>query len=63
MAKTQLKILLFLIVLGITLGCMATAYYFYDKVLKPEKMIQAEMAGLKKTIMPRIDPGPIGANV
>jgi hypothetical protein len=57
MAKTQLKLLLFLIVLGITLGCMATAYYIYDKVLKPEKLIQAEMAGLKKTDMPKIDPG------
>jgi hypothetical protein len=57
MAKTQLKLLLFLIVLGITLGCMATAYYIYDKVLKPEKLIQAEMAGIKKTDMPRIDPG------
>jgi hypothetical protein len=57
MAKTQLKLLLFLIVLGITLGCMATAYYIYDKVLKPEKAIQAEMAGMKKVNMPRIDPG------
>lgn len=57
MAKTQLKLLLFLIVLGITLGCMATAYYIYDKVLKPESVIQAEMKDLKKTDMPRIDPG------
>jgi LysM repeat protein len=57
MAKTQLKLLLFLIVLGITLGCMATAYYIYDKILKPEKAIQQEMAGMKKSTMPRIDPG------
>jgi len=57
MAKTQLKLLLFLIVLGITLGCMATAYYIYDKVLKPEKAIQDQMAGMKKVDMPRIDPG------
>lgn len=57
MAKTQLKLLLFLIVLGITLGCMATAYYIYDKILQPEKAIQAEMAGMKKSDMPRIDPG------
>jgi LysM repeat protein len=57
MAKTQLKLLLFLIVLGITLGSMATAYYIYDKILQPEKAIQAEMAGMKKTDMPRIDPG------
>ncbi|GEP44105.1 LysM peptidoglycan-binding domain-containing protein [Brevifollis gellanilyticus] len=57
MAKTQLKLLLFLIVLGITLGCMATAYYIYDKVLKPEKAIQQEIASIKKVDMPRIDPG------
>ncbi len=57
MAKTQLKLLLFLIVLGITLGSMATAYYIYDKILRPEKAIQAEMAGMKKSDMPRIDPG------
>lgn len=57
MAKTQLKLLLFLIVLGITLGCMATAYYIYDKILMPEKAIQAEMATMKKGDMPRIDPG------
>ncbi len=57
MAKTQLKLLLFLIVLGITLGCMATAYYIYDKILKPEKAIQQEIASIKKVDMPRIDPG------
>lgn len=57
MAKTQLKLLLFLIVLGITLGSMATAYYIYDKILRPQKVIQAEMAGMKKSDMPRIDPG------
>ena len=34
MAKAQLKVLLFLIVLGITLGSMAMAYYIYAKVLK-----------------------------
>lgn len=57
MAKTQLKLLLFLIVLGITLGCVATAFYIYEKVLKPEMLIQAEMAGLKKGNLPKIDPG------
>ena len=57
MAKTQLKLLLFLIVLGITLGCMATAYYIYDKILRPEQAIQQEMASIKKVDLPRIDPG------
>jgi LysM repeat protein len=57
MARTQLKLLLFLIVLGITLGCMAAAYYIYEKVLRPEKLIQQEMATIKKVDLPRIDPG------
>lgn len=57
MAKTQLKILLFLIVLGITLGCMATAYYIYDRILSPHSRIEAELAGIKKGNVPRIDPG------
>ena len=57
MAKTQLKLLLFLIVLGITLGCMATAFYIYDKILRPESRIQAEMKNMKKGDLPKIDPG------
>jgi len=57
MAKTQLKLLLFLIVLGITLGCMATAFYIYDKILRPERLIQTEMKNMKKGELPKIDPG------
>lgn len=57
MAKAQLKLLLFLIVLGITLGCMAMAYYIYAKVLQPEKLIQAEMKEIKKSDLPVFDPG------
>jgi LysM repeat protein len=57
MAKAQLKLLLFIIVLGITLGCMATAYYIYAKVLKPETRIQKEIEGIKKTERVIIDPG------
>jgi LysM repeat protein len=57
MAKAQLKLLLFLIVLGITLGCMATAYYIYAKVLKPEDQIIREIKEIKKSDLPVIDPG------
>lgn len=57
MAKAQLKLLLFLIVLGITLGSMATAYYIYDKILKPHERVQAEIAAIKKGDAPRMDPG------
>lgn len=57
MAKAQLKILLFLIVLGVTLGSMAAAYYIYDKILTPDKRIQAEIATIKKSDAPRVDPG------
>ncbi|TDU66544.1 LysM domain-containing protein [Prosthecobacter fusiformis] len=57
MAKAQLKLLLFLIVLGITLGCMAAAFYIYDKILSPDRRVQEEIAGIKKGDMPRMDPG------
>jgi LysM repeat protein len=57
MAKAQLKVLLFLIVLGITLGCMAIAYYIYAKVLTPDTRIQKELATIKKTERPLADPG------
>ncbi|MBB5037233.1 LysM peptidoglycan-binding domain-containing protein [Prosthecobacter dejongeii] len=57
MAKAQLKLLLFLIVLGITLGSMAAAYYIYDKILRPDKRIQAELATIKKSDLPPVDPG------
>ncbi|MEN3939704.1 LysM peptidoglycan-binding domain-containing protein [Prosthecobacter sp. SYSU 5D2] len=57
MAKAQLKLLLFLIVLGITLGSMATAYYIYDKVLSPHKRVQEEIATIKRGDVPRMDPG------
>lgn len=57
MAKAQLKLLLFLIVLGITLGSMVTAYYIYDKVLKPHERVQAEIAAIKTGDVPRMDPG------
>lgn len=57
MAKAQLKVLLFLIVLGITLGCMAIAYYIYDKVLTPATRIEKEIATIKKADHPVSDPG------
>jgi hypothetical protein len=57
MAKAQLKLLLFIIVLGITLGCMATAYYFYVKVMKPETRIRKEIENIKHSDLPVIDPG------
>lgn len=57
MAKAQLKVLLFLIVLGITLGSMAAAYYIYDKILLPDKRAREEIATLKKSDLPRMDPG------
>jgi len=57
MAKAQLKLLLYLIVLGVTLGCMAVAWYIYIKVLAPERRLRQEMSEIKRSDMPRIDPG------
>jgi hypothetical protein len=36
---------------------MATAFYIYDKILRPERLIQAEMKNMKKGELPKIDPG------
>ena len=57
MARTQLKILVFLIALGIMLGCVAAAYYVYAKILKPGRQIEAELANLRGAQIKRIDPG------
>lgn len=57
MARAQLKLLLYLVVLGITLGCMAVAYYIYMKVLAPEQRLRREMTEIKRSDLPRMDPG------
>ncbi len=57
MAKAQFKILFFLIALGIALGCMAMAYWIYDKVILRENNLRKEIATLKQVDRPVVDPG------
>lgn len=57
MAKAQFKLLLFLLTVGLMLSSMATAYWYYMRVIRPEMQIKSEIAGLKDTNLPTIDPG------
>lgn len=57
MARTQIKILIFMIALGIMLSCMGAAYYVYAKILKPGREIEAELANLRGAQIKRVDPG------
>ena len=57
MARAQFKILIYLVVLGLTLGSMALAYYIYMKVLSPEERLREELSRIRRSELPRIDPG------
>ncbi len=57
MARAQFKLLVYLIVLGLTLGSMALAYYIYMKVLSPEERLREELSRIRRAELPKIDPG------
>jgi len=57
MARAQFKILIYLVVLGLTLGSMALAYYIYMKVLSPEERLREELSRIRRAELPKIDPG------
>lgn len=57
MAKAQFKLLVYLVVLGLTLGSMALAYYIYMKVLSPEERLREELSRIRRAELPKIDPG------
>ncbi|MDB6140676.1 MAG: hypothetical protein JWO94_3748 [Verrucomicrobiaceae bacterium] len=57
MARTQIKLLLFLITLGIVVGCFATALWIYQNVLLPEKQTQADIKQMQAPGRPPPDPG------
>jgi LysM repeat protein len=57
MARAQFKLLVYLVVLGLTLGSMALAYYIYTKVLSPEERLRKELSQIRRAELPRIDPG------
>lgn len=57
MARAQFKLLLFLIVLGILLGCVGAAWWVYQNVLMRDAVIAQEVAQLHGKNRPVIDPG------
>ena len=57
MARVQFKLLVYLVVLSLTLGSMALAYYIYMKVLSPEERLREELSRIRRTELPKIDPG------
>jgi hypothetical protein len=44
MARAQFKLLIFLITLGIMVGCLATVWWFYQNVIMHDAAISNEIA-------------------
>ena len=57
MARAQLKLLILLITVGLMLGSVATAYWFYMRVIRPEMQVKSEIAKIQTSELPKIDPG------
>lgn len=57
MTKAQLKLLIFLITVGLMLGSVATAYWFYMRVIRPEMQVKSELEKIQQGDLPTIDPG------
>lgn len=57
MTRAQLKLLIFLITVGLLLGSVATAYWFYMRVIRPEMVAKSEIEKIQKADMPLRDPG------
>ncbi|MCP5558667.1 MAG: LysM peptidoglycan-binding domain-containing protein [Verrucomicrobiaceae bacterium] len=57
MAKAQFKLLIFLITVGLAGGSLAVAWWFWENVLQREEHALEDIAAIKKSDMPRIDPG------
>jgi hypothetical protein len=57
MAKAQLKILVFLITVGLVVGALSVGWWFYMNVLLVESQVEKDIAAMKGKDRPRIDPG------
>ena len=57
MAKAQLKILAFLITVGLVAGTLSVAWWFYTNVLLKEHRLEQDIAAMKGKDRPRLDPG------
>ncbi len=57
MARVQLKILIFLITVGLVAGTLAMGYWVYMNILLKESRVEQDIAAMKGKDRPRIDPG------
>ena len=57
MAKAQLKLLVFLFAAGITAGCAAVAWWIFDKELRREMAVTADIKEMHKNVLVPPDPG------
>ncbi len=57
MARAQFKLLIFFTTAGILLASVATAWWFYARVMRPEMRVKSEIAQIEKSDLPRVDPG------
>lgn len=57
MARTQIKLLIFLIALGIMLGCIGMGIWIYQNIFRHDAKITQDIAAMKSPGHPLIDPG------
>lgn len=57
MAKTQIKLLIFLITVGLVAGTLGVGYWVYTNILLKESQVEHDIASMKAKDRPRIDPG------
>ncbi len=57
MAKTQIKLLIFLITVGLVAGTLGMGYWVYTNILLKENQVEHDIASMKAKDRPRIDPG------
>ncbi len=57
MARTQIKLLIFLITVGLVAGTLAMGYWIYTNVLLKEIQVERDIVAMKDKERPRIDPG------
>ncbi|MDZ4404552.1 LysM peptidoglycan-binding domain-containing protein [Prosthecobacter sp.] len=57
MARTQIKLLIFLITTGLVAGTLAMGYWVYMNILLKESQVENDIAAMKGLDRPRIDPG------
>jgi hypothetical protein len=57
MARTQIKLLIFLITVGLVADTLAMGYWVYMNILLKESQVEEDIAAMKGKDRPRIDPG------